>query len=271
MNIQEYISSGIIESYVLGIASHEEQLEFERLCAEYPEIKAARDTFELSLENHSLTNAVVPPAQIKNQFLTAIKETGAAPVVNMSSARSIDKAVPVRKMYPGRYVAAASIVLLVTSTVLNFYFYKQYQSSVADLKNIIAKSEETASNNRVLQTKLELYQSSLDMIKNPNMAVIALKGEPVAPSGLTTVYWDRQSKDVYLLVSNLPQPATDKQYQLWAIVDGVPVDAGTLDMNNATALVKMKNIPRAQAFAITLEKKGGSQTPTMPIYVKGAV
>jgi len=34
----------------------------------------------------------------------------------------------------------------------------------------------------------------------------------------------------------------------------------------------MKNIPKAQAFAITLEKKGGSVTPTLSaMYVMGKV
>jgi anti-sigma-K factor RskA len=33
----------------------------------------------------------------------------------------------------------------------------------------------------------------------------------------------------------------------------------------------MKNIQRAQAFAITLEKKGGSEVPTSAIYVLGKV
>jgi len=67
----------------------------------------------------------------------------------------------------------------------------------------------------------------------------------------------------------LPQPAAGKQYQLWAIVDGVPVDAGLLETNAPVAFVKMKNIPKAQAFAITLENTGGNKTPTMPIYVVG--
>ena len=267
MNTQEYISSGVIESCVLGLASHEEQLELERLCAEFPEILAAKESFEMSLEQHAMANAVAPPPGIKQKVWAEIKP-GAADVVNMPAKET---QVLVRRMNIGSYVAAASVILLVASTVLNFYFYNQYQHSVAKLDELAATINETASSNRAMQTKLQQYQTAMDMIKNPNMAVIPLKGEPVAPNGLTTVYWDKESKDVYLLVSNLPQPAIDKQYQLWAIVDGVPVDAGTLDMNDVSSLVKMKNIPRAQAFAITLEKKGGSQTPTMPIYVKGQV
>ena len=50
MNIQEYISSGIVESYVLGLASPEERVEFEGLCVQYPELVAARTEFELALE-----------------------------------------------------------------------------------------------------------------------------------------------------------------------------------------------------------------------------
>jgi anti-sigma-K factor RskA len=32
---------------------------------------------------------------------------------------------------------------------------------------------------------------------------------------------------------------------------------------SCTGVCKMKNIPEAQAFAITLEKQGGSASPTM--------
>ncbi len=49
------------------------------------------------------------------------------------------------------------------------------------------------------------------------------------------------------------------QYQLWAIVDNQPVDAGMLEMDKGHMMVKMKNIPRAQLFAITLEQEGGSR------------
>ena len=101
------------------------------------------------------------------------------------------------------------------------------------------------------------------------MAIIAMKGQPVAPQSLTTVYWNKQTKDVFLLINALPKAAAGKQYQLWAIVDGVPVDAGMLTTEGADGLVKMSNIPKAQAFAITLENAGGAKTPTMPIYVVG--
>jgi len=44
-----------------------------------------------------------------------------------------------------------------------------------------------------------------------------------------------------------------------------------LDMSHGHMMVKMKNIPRAQLFAITLEQQGGSPTPKGPMYVIGKV
>ena len=56
-----------------------------------------------------------------------------------------------------------------------------------------------------------------------------MKGMEISPASFATVYWDTTSKDVYLLVNNLPKPASDKQYQLWALLDGKPIDVGMID------------------------------------------
>jgi anti-sigma-K factor RskA len=102
----------------------------------------------------------------------------------------------------------------------------------------------------------------------------AMKGMEVSPASFATVYWDTTSKDVYLVVNNLPKPASDKQYQLWALLNGQPIDIGMVDndvfIGQKKLLLRMKNVRGAQAFAITLEKKGGSEKPTMEsMYVMG--
>lgn len=261
MNTQEYISSGVIESYVLGLASAEERAAHEELEVLHPEVRAAREAFELSLENHALTNAVTPPTAIKQKVWATIK-----PVLSMQTE------APVRRMGMARYMSAAAIILLVGSTALNFYFYNQYRSTSTKYDELIAGMQQMAKDNKVQQARLDLYASSFRMMNDSNMAVVALKGLPLSPLSKSTVYWDKQTKNVWLQVNNLPEPSTDQQYQLWAIVDGKPVDAGVFDVTDPYAMVKLKNIPRAQAFAITLEKKGGSPVPhTDAMYVMGAV
>jgi anti-sigma-K factor RskA len=86
---------------------------------------------------------------------------------------------------------------------------------------------------------------------------------------IATVFWDTKTKDVYLLNNNLPQAPQGKQYQLWAIIDGKPVDAGMMDV--CSGVCRMKNIPAAQAFAITLEAQGGNPTPQGEMYVLGKI
>ena len=273
MNIQEYISSGIVESYVLGLASNEERLEFEQLYAIHTELRQAMQAFEKSLEQQALDNAVPPPAALKQKLWNnlGLDSVGALPVVDMPAAGKMTPLTPVRSLNFTKMLAAASVILLVASTLLNFYFYSQYKSSVAKLDELVASSQQYANNNSVMQAKLLQYEKSFDLIRDSNMAVITMKGQPVAPQSLTTVYWNRQTKDVYLLVNALPKAAAGKQYQLWAIVDGKPVSAGLLGNDANEGLVRMSNIPKAQAFAITLENQGGSKTPTVPIYVVGQI
>ncbi len=273
MNVQEYISSGIIESYVLGLAGPEERAEFEAMCHSYTEVREARDAFELSLENHALKNAVEPRANLKNEIFSKIKATEGLTKNIAYKKEIIASQVPVVQMGWLRNVAAASVILLVGSLILNYYFFTQYKDYSAKYDQLVQSQNQMTSANQALQTKLQDYESALGMIKDPAMAVIKMPSLPNSPDpgSLTTVYWDTKSKDVYLLVNHLSQPATDKQYQLWALVNGKPVDAGVFEIKEGLSFVKMKNIQQAQAFAITLEKKGGSTNPTMPIYVLGKV
>ena len=77
------------------------------------------------------------------------------------------------------------------------------------------------------------------------------------------LYWDGATGDVYVNLNTMPAAPPGKQYQLWAIVDGKPVDAGMYDNNSSIALHKMKTIPKAEMFAVTIENAGGSPTPTL--------
>ena len=86
-----------------------------------------------------------------------------------------------------------------------------------------------------------------------------------------TVYWSASKNATYLAIRNLPEPPADKQYQLWAIVDKKPVDAGVFEYN-LSEIQSMKVFEEAQAFAVTLEPEGGSKSPTLEkMYVLGTL
>jgi anti-sigma-K factor RskA len=270
VNVQEYILSGIVESYALGLASPEDSAEFERMCAADSEVRAARNAFELELEASLQQQKLEPPRELKSRIFSEIgmEKDEQPPRI------SLRKPGLVPRIGFAKYVAAASLILLAGSVLLNLYLLNQYKKSIAQYKELVAAQTQVASTNQVLQTKLENYEHALNLMKNPLMAIVKLPAVPTspAPASMATVYWNTESKDVYLLVNQLPKPVADKQYQLWAIVDGKPVDAGIFDMEEGVSFVKLKTIPKAEAFAVTLEKKGGSATPNMDaLYVMGKV
>ena len=94
-------------------------------------------------------------------------------------------------------------------------------------------------------------------------------GHPMA----ATLYWSKAKGEAYVNVDGLPQPPKGMQYQLWVMQDGKPVDMGVLpnSIANTPAMQKVNmSVTSGQAFAISLEKEGGSPTPTMQnIYVMG--
>jgi anti-sigma-K factor RskA len=61
----------------------------------------------------------------------------------------------------------------------------------------------------------------------------------------------------------MPELPSDAQYQLWALIDGKPADLGVFNTPKDKVFLKMKNTQKADAFAITIEKKGGSVSPTL--------
>lgn len=61
MNIQQYIESGILETYVMGAASEQEARELLQYKAQYPEVAAALKELELDLEMFASQMAIVPP------------------------------------------------------------------------------------------------------------------------------------------------------------------------------------------------------------------
>ena len=203
---------------------------------------------EIEAEKIPLKRIVEPPADLK-------RELASAPTPNW-----------------WKYFAAAAIILLVGSTALNFYFFNQYRKYNTEYTNLLAAQTEMANNFKGLQAKAENYATAMAMLKDTNMAVVKMKGVDQHPNSAATVYWDKRSKDVYLVINNLPKPPPGKQYQLWAMVDGKPVDAGLLKWNEANPLAQMKNIPAVQAFAITLENEGGTTIPNMDaMYVIGKI
>lgn len=161
-----------------------------------------------------------------------------------------------RPARPTNWLAVASVILLIGCAFLAYQFYSQ--------------SQELKKTNTELKTRLDSTDNLLNQIvaeqkvfKDSNVTVVNMVGTQVAPRSSANIYWDSASSSVYLVVKNMPKLPSDQQYQLWALIDGKPKDLGLFDSGQDKLILKMNNTQKADAFAITIEKRGGNPSPTL--------
>ncbi|WP_420583050.1 anti-sigma factor [Reichenbachiella sp.] len=253
MNIEEYISSGILELYALGELSDSERSAVEQMCMANEEVSVELANIESTMGALAQYLATAPRPALKDQIKSQLD-------LKKPAANEIQ--LPVEKTEkPLSLAIAASITIAILTSGLAFYFYAQWQSAEDQLAVMIAQNQEVADNYQFVNQRLKSLESEVEILGNPNFAKVAMNGTENSPESLATVFWDSQSQDVYLKIQNLKNLSQDQQYQLWAIVDGVPVDIGVFD--NGSDLLKMKSVASAAAFAVTIEPRGGSKDPSL--------
>lgn len=254
MDINTYISSGVIEAYAMGTLSSEESSILECVMQNNAEVKAAVDEAQQTFEKLATQQAISPPAYLEAAIRSKIDFT----------AKSDGDIIP---LHPKKINETPKINFTVwmKAASIGILFGLIYLVYQVNLKN--SQLEEIAKNNLELSTKVSALEEMNSIIMNSRR--IELKGVENHPTMLADVYW-HTSKKVFLEIKNLPAAPAGKQYQLWAIVDGKPVDLGMYNDHKKTTVHEMKSVNNAQAFAITLEKEGGNPTPTMEeMYVMG--
>ena len=258
MDIKNYISSGIIEDYVLGNISEEQSSILECVMTNNQEVKNAVIEYQQIFEDLATKTAITPPSHVKMELLKKLEFSVPTQSEGKIIPLKVDRIVQKTSYQVPTWMKAASVAAILG---LGFLGYE------VNTKN--TELQQIAQNNATLSTKVTSLEGMNSMMKNS--VRIELKGVPNHPNMLADVYW-HTSKKVFLEMKNLPAAPTGKQYQLWAIVDGKPVDMGLYNGGKDVEVQEMKSVKNAQAFAITLEKAGGNPTPTMEeMYVMGTI
>ena len=258
MEIKDIISSGLLEIHALGLSTSDEAAQVAVWINQYPDVKDELSAIETSMEDFAMANAVEPAASLKNKLTNKIQSFS-------SSTRAISPAKVTGISSFWKYAAAASVILFLGSAVLNLTYYNKLEKTGTALQD--TKQELLAAND-----KLDNMDADMSVVKNKYSKAVSLDGLPAAPDAAAKIFWIKNTGEVYIDPSNLPEAPEGKQYQLWGIVDGKPVDGGmiiTTKNDNKYRIQKMKTFGKAEAFAVTLETTGGNPTPKGDMYVMG--
>ncbi len=260
MNVTEYIASGILESYVMGAVSDQERREVECLSSIYPDIRQELDQLSEILEDYALLHSVEPPISVKAKLLKQLD-------FEKPVQETIVRPMPVERTssptFRVTWIVAASMGLLLL--LFSFFLLSQLRTNQKTLASVRTENSTMQTQLRQLREREFQDQERLAVLQRAGMRVIQLRGNEKAPNGDMLVYWNTQTKQISVDIKSLPKLPSNQQYQLWSMVGGKPVDAGVFNGNETAQLFQRLNRPvaQAEAFAVTIEKRGGSPTPTL--------
>ena len=251
MNIQDYIASGILESFLLGHLSPDQNLEVEAMAARYPEIKQELESLERDLESLAQINAVSPTQNLKDNILAKITE------------EELPVTTPVDVGQRNNSTVIASIIGILLLAGILYFCARNQKNLQRQLTQTTERISQLQGDNQTILDQLNRVRNDLQIMTDPDFERIKMAGQAFAPNAFAQVYWDKNSQEVYLNPLSLTAPSQNQQYQLWAIGSQGPVSMGVFDLPPDSTLLKMLSTGDAAAFAITLEPRGGLDQPTL--------
>lgn len=265
--------------YVLQALSEDERKEFEQRLAD-----ATEEQQRLYQELQSIANQLAftveksePSGSLKERLMAQVREeSGEEEQISSTSISTIDEESAKEKEDEATFnwatfSAAASFALLIVSLSLLFYSFN-LSSEINDKESVIADQQAEIT---ALENELRQKEEMLTILESRDVDMVLMSGLEVNPEGYGKIIWNTENRQALLQVSNLPTVPTDKDYQLWIIRNNEPVSAGVFAVNdpsdNFFKIEKMADTEEnsGNAFAVTMEPKGGMPQPTGDMYLLG--
>ncbi|MFD2726810.1 anti-sigma factor [Hyunsoonleella rubra] len=264
MDINDYIASGILELYVAGSLSEKENEEVYNLMQQHPEILQEVLEIEAAVVKLTAATSQKTNAHIFNEVK---KELGLddedAKIITLTKS----------KYNWVTYTGWAASILLASGLLWTVYQNNQLQSDIQ-----VAKTQQSLLETQIENSKNSLAEANtlISVLRDDNISRIPLAGQGNFANTYAKVYWDKTSNRIFLDAEGLPEPPAGMVYQIWSLTLNplTPTSLGTIDdfISDANKIFEIENNNASEAFGITLEPAGGSETPTMDqLYTLGVV
>ena len=261
---EEHISSGMLELYVAGVLTADENRQIRQLSEEYPEIRQEIEAIESSIL--SLTKSLSPSEMGKVEF-EALRRR-----ILLAADTPVYKLPPIKyRIWAYTGWAAAIVFALGAMWIYNDRISLEDQLLETQVQNQILEQQVEGARNSLAETEYLLSR-----LRDKNIEVVPLAGQEVAPDAFVKVYWNKNSEQVLIDAQGLPEPPPGMVYQVWSLKLNplTPVSIGLLDKftEDPNKIFALNNPNASEAFGITLEPAGGSESPTMEqLYTLGLV
>ncbi|WP_200980173.1 anti-sigma factor domain-containing protein [Echinicola sp. 20G] len=263
MDIQSYIASGKLELFVLGELSEREREEVLQLSKQYPEIRKELDEIEEAMFAFDNSSGVSPSGEVKEKIFDSLSAELDSPEGTLETTSIASTKEVALQPWKSFAVAASLVAVLAIGAAVyfaaKFYDVEERFTALLQERNILVEELD------VNQANFEHVDRQLETLLTGNYQRVPMKGESfeIQKDARVDVFWDKDTEKVFISVNQLADLGGDKDYQLWAIGDDGPVGIGIVKPGEKLTLQQMELASSAGAFAITIEPKGGSQSPTL--------
>jgi hypothetical protein len=204
--------------------------------------------------------ALAPPAHVKEALLR--RAAAMAPVPG--AARPAAPRAPWL-----RWAVGTAAAVVVGAAFTGAWVATRYEAQLGQMaRQASALRERLRRDEGALREQVALYQSAIDLLRDPATQVITLGGLGPSPQASGRLIWHERAGG-QLFVAKLPPAPPGQVYELWTIAGAAPRPAGVFQVDVAGAAVHrvapLPEGPPVKVFAVTLEPAGGVEAPTGPM------
>jgi len=251
MDSKNIIEEGILERYILGTLTTDEETMLTELLLKDEALKEQLTELEAAFEQLGQENAIEPPARVKAQLLKALEDDGTADLSAPSSSSQV--------LQSGRLMVAASLAALFA--LGSFWLYVQWQRSLEDFNTLQVQTNALQERLSGLERQYESTSERYAMINDPGSIPLYLVGNQKSPETRVTAYINHERKTVIVNSLGLVPLEREKAYQMWADVDGEMINMGLVPAGEE--YIPLRYIEKAESLNLTVEPAGGSEHPTV--------
>ena len=252
MTINEIKDSGLLELYILGLLEGEELLKVEQALIQYPELKRELKEIEQALQGYAQANGITPNPSLKGKILKNITDSTSSSETPPSSEDT--------KKSTSTLNWGLIILLTLLTAIFGYLWYQATQNNKAVEDRYKLQIAECDS----IQQANEIRQLAYESITGPNVELVAVTATPKYPETQLYFYHNPVAKKNFIKLNNLPAiDQTTQSYQLWSIKGDNPPTPLDVFQGQGTDLLEVKHIDATEVYAITIEAKGGKDTPDL--------
>jgi len=270
MTINDIKESGLLELFVMNALTKEERQVVLDALIQYPELKEEVNEIEITLQHFASSLAIQPRASLKDEIFNQLnKNTYSDSQDTDDSEKTQETQVSEEteepqntigqnkenKTYPSWMLWTFAISCL---GLIAGYFW--CNNKFNSLQNKYDKSVLVCDS---IQQDLKTQVAILESLNDENNQIIKIK--PTEKYPVTKLYFHNNptSKKNFLQVQNLPPIAENQSFQLWSLKgDDPPIPLNVFE-RTSVGVFEVDFVDQTNAYAITVEPKGGQDSPTL--------